>query len=370
MNFVITLVASAIASGSSEYVVAQQVTDSYNDLKRLIIDRYPDVDVSALERKPHSEAKKASLAEDLDDAGAADDRALEAAALRVLRALHRVDAAPLELPGAAPAGAEKPTGSDAAALFGGAVAAEDAGRTQEAEALYRRAADLGHVTAMNNLALLLEAERPECAEEWFRKAADAGHTGAMTTLGVLLEKRGRVEEGEAWYRRAADTGEPNAMFNLGLLLEDAGKSEPAELWTRRAADAGHATAMFNLGVLADDSGRTEEAEAWWRRAAAAGHPKTMFNLAITSEEAGRSADAETWYRRAGEAGHPAAMFNLACTCGRRVGNRRPRPGIERPLMLGTWPRCSTWACYSKLSAKWGRPSRGTAKPPRRVKPLR
>ncbi|WP_036503871.1 hypothetical protein [Nocardia aobensis] len=111
MDFVISLVLSAIASSSSKDVVAQQATDAYGDLKRLIAERYPDVDVSVLERKPDSEAKKASLAEDLDDAGAAGDRALASAAVSALCAVHRPEAAPTKLPTTALA-EEEPTRPD------------------------------------------------------------------------------------------------------------------------------------------------------------------------------------------------------------------------------------------------------------------
>ncbi|MGY2148826.1 hypothetical protein ACW9HM_05050 [Nocardia gipuzkoensis] len=86
------VVVSAIALGASSGVsdtAAQAVKDAYVGLKSLILRKYHGVDVSGLERKPDSESKKASLAEDLDDAGAAGDAELGAAAVAVLQAVRQ-----------------------------------------------------------------------------------------------------------------------------------------------------------------------------------------------------------------------------------------------------------------------------------------
>ncbi|MFX0578715.1 hypothetical protein [Nocardia nepalensis] len=85
-------VVAAIAAGAAAGVkdtAAQAVKDAYTGLKSLISRKYKDVDMSGVERKPDSESKKASLAEDLEDAGAAGDAELAAAAVAVLEALQQ-----------------------------------------------------------------------------------------------------------------------------------------------------------------------------------------------------------------------------------------------------------------------------------------
>ncbi|MFD3510076.1 hypothetical protein [Nocardia sp. NPDC058666] len=72
MDPVTALVVSAIAAGSVEGVsdtAGQAVKDAYAWLKNVISRKYTNVDVSALERRPESESKQTSLAEDLEVAG-------------------------------------------------------------------------------------------------------------------------------------------------------------------------------------------------------------------------------------------------------------------------------------------------------------
>lgn len=82
---------AAIALGAQEGVretAKQLVKDSYAGLKRLILERYKGVDPTAVENKPSSEPKRASLEEDLKDAGADSDAELLAAAKAVIEAVR------------------------------------------------------------------------------------------------------------------------------------------------------------------------------------------------------------------------------------------------------------------------------------------
>ncbi|MGW5437127.1 hypothetical protein [Nocardia asteroides] len=91
MDPVTAVVVSAIAAGALAGVgdtATQVVKDTYAGLKRLLSRKYADVDVSAVEKKPDSQSKKDSLAEDLDDAGAAGDPELGLAAAAVLQAVR------------------------------------------------------------------------------------------------------------------------------------------------------------------------------------------------------------------------------------------------------------------------------------------
>ncbi|MGW5386151.1 hypothetical protein [Nocardia sp. NPDC003963] len=92
MDPVTAVVVSAIAAGAAAGVsdtAAQAVKDAYLGLKDLLSRKYRGVDFSGLERKPESQSKQASLAEDLDDAGASGDAELGAAAVAVLRAVQQ-----------------------------------------------------------------------------------------------------------------------------------------------------------------------------------------------------------------------------------------------------------------------------------------
>jgi hypothetical protein len=90
----VSLIVSAVAAGAvagAQDTVAQAVKDAYAGLKKLIIGRYAEVDVTAVEKKPESVAKRDSLAEDLAEAGAGSDEELVAAAQRVLAAVGEHD---------------------------------------------------------------------------------------------------------------------------------------------------------------------------------------------------------------------------------------------------------------------------------------
>ncbi|MFC9892225.1 hypothetical protein ACFVMC_00905 [Nocardia sp. NPDC127579] len=92
MDPVTAVVASAIAAGAVTGLgdtPSQAVLDAYSGLRRLISDKYQGVDLTAVERKPDSQSKRESLAEDLQDAGAAGDAELAQAAVAVLEAVRR-----------------------------------------------------------------------------------------------------------------------------------------------------------------------------------------------------------------------------------------------------------------------------------------
>jgi hypothetical protein len=84
-------VAAAIAAGAAAGLnesVAQAVKDAYAALRKMISSRYGEVDVAPLERRPGSSAKRDSLAEDLEMAGAGGDLALRDAAVALLEAVR------------------------------------------------------------------------------------------------------------------------------------------------------------------------------------------------------------------------------------------------------------------------------------------
>jgi hypothetical protein len=91
----VTLIVSALAAGASaafKSTAESAVKDAYEGLKKLLFGRYKDIDVAPVEKKPESEAKRQSLAEDLEAAGATGDDELREAAQRLIEAVRAHDA--------------------------------------------------------------------------------------------------------------------------------------------------------------------------------------------------------------------------------------------------------------------------------------
>jgi hypothetical protein len=92
----VTLIVSALAVGSAAGLrdtADHAIREAYGALKRAISQRYKSVDLAPVERRPQSQVKRASLEEDLGEAGAGEDRDLLDAARRVIEEVRRHDAA-------------------------------------------------------------------------------------------------------------------------------------------------------------------------------------------------------------------------------------------------------------------------------------
>lgn len=72
----VTIIVAALAAGAAaalKSTAERAIKDAYAGLKALIQRKYESPSVEALEQKPDSEAKRASVAEDLKDTGASAD---------------------------------------------------------------------------------------------------------------------------------------------------------------------------------------------------------------------------------------------------------------------------------------------------------
>lgn len=90
----ITVIVSALAAGAAaglKPMAEGAIKDAYNAIKSFITKKYEKVDLTPLEAKPESENKRASLAEDLTDAGAANDVELLDQAKQVIDAVAKHD---------------------------------------------------------------------------------------------------------------------------------------------------------------------------------------------------------------------------------------------------------------------------------------
>jgi TPR repeat protein len=132
----------------------------------------------------------------------------------------------------------------------------------EAAKLFRKAAEKGHVNAMNALGECYregEAVKRDVVEavKWYRKAVEQGNAFAQCNLGVCYEQREGVKtdlvEAVRWYKKASEQGYADAQCNLGICYlsgEGVKKDlEEAARWFKKAADQGNAKAQEALEIF-------------------------------------------------------------------------------------------------------------------------
>jgi hypothetical protein len=92
----ITIIVTALATGAASGLkpaAERVIKEAYDGIKTLIQRKYGGVDVAALEKKPDSKAKQDSVAEDLTNAGAAEDGELLDRAKALIDAIETHDQA-------------------------------------------------------------------------------------------------------------------------------------------------------------------------------------------------------------------------------------------------------------------------------------
>ncbi|WP_270725281.1 tetratricopeptide repeat protein [Shimia sp. Alg240-R146] len=202
------------------------------------------------------------------------------------------------------------------------------GRASE---LYRKAAELGHAGAQNQLGKYLFAGLAQGADggseeaiDWLRAAAESGDAGFVFDLAKALEALGQAEEAAALYLQAADSGNSDAAVSLAVLYQhgtgveqDFERARELYEWP---AESGHARALNNLGLLyvrgdgvAQDYVKAAEL---FSAAAEQGLKQAMTNLGVLYDNGfGVPQSDETaamWYRRGGrgvEGGRVAGIYD-------------------------------------------------------------
>jgi len=92
----ISIIVTALATGAAaglKSTAEKAIKDAYASIKGLIKRKYGDVDLAALETKPGSKNKRASVAEDLAEAGASADQELLDQAKAMIDAIAKHDKA-------------------------------------------------------------------------------------------------------------------------------------------------------------------------------------------------------------------------------------------------------------------------------------
>jgi TPR repeat protein len=206
-----------------------------------------------------------------------------------------------------------------------------AGDAAEEVKWYRKAAEQGHATALNELGNMYYHGRgvPQNDSEavkWYRKAAEQGNAMAQYDLGWMYQNGRGVPQNDSeaakWYRKAAEQGDAEAQALLGVMYYN-GLGVPqndteAVKWYRKAAEQGNATAQSWLGFMYDEgrgvSQNDTEAVKWYRKAAEQGNADAQNRLGLMYDE-GRGvpqndSEAVKWYRKAAEQGLGVAQNNL------------------------------------------------------------
>jgi TPR repeat protein len=196
---------------------------------------------------------------------------------------------------------------------------------------YRKAAELGHARAQNDLGWLYQngwgVSRDDVqAVHWYRLAARQGNAAAQTNIGWMYQYGRGVPrdyaEAVKWYRLAVAQGEPVAADNLGILYRDGvgvqrDCAEALALF-RKAAAARYAFGQTDLGWMYHNGWGVPrdyaEAMRWYRLAAAQGDTLAENNIGVMDRDSlgvYRDLDqALAWFRKAAAAGDARAQQSL------------------------------------------------------------
>ncbi|SHE29363.1 Sel1 repeat-containing protein [Modicisalibacter ilicicola DSM 19980] len=239
--------------------------------------------------------------------------------------------------------------------------------TEEAEALYSRAADLGYPQAFRALAeahapggwlerddqLVREyaqryatglekqvqaraddqdalaalarlhdedgllGPRPDAYRHWLRRAAEAGHAGSLGKAGEIALEEGNVQHGLEMLRRSAEAGNVYAMTDLGRALLERDPAR-AEQWLQAAAEKGSVNAAASLGRAYLPGGELQadhrRARTWLSRASEGGHAgaaATLGRLYLRGDGVAQDTSRGVAYlERAVAQGHAGARIDL------------------------------------------------------------
>ena len=135
--------------------------------------------------------------------------------------------------------------------------------------MLRKAAELGHVKAMSDLAALYSngigvSQDWEEAVTWWTKAVQAGDSGAMYNVGVYHYKQSKFSNAFLWFHEADIRGIAAGMLSVGS-MHMKGEGVPADSeeglrWVRAAAKAGLPAAQSLLDLHERDSQALEDSD--------------------------------------------------------------------------------------------------------------
>ena len=142
---------------------------------------------------------------------------------------------------------------------------------------------------------------------------DAADPDALQVMGLIREASGRSEEAEAFYRRSlrSNIRQAHVHHNLGSLLMARGDFDKAITSFRKAirSKSDYAAAYVGLASIQHMLGKLDEAEESFRRAylLQPGSSGAANGLASVLNDLGRSREAEAILRQALSLGHEAPL---------------------------------------------------------------
>jgi tetratricopeptide (TPR) repeat protein len=180
---------------------------------------------------------------------------------------------------------------------------------------------------------LADAGRHQDAERCFRRAAELGDALGWFNLGNSLAARGRVAEAVDAYERALAGGEQDAWLNLGAVLEGLGDLTGAMHAYRGAREAGDTQGGLQLAFLLHEQGEPEQALEVAAELAATGDDVAAAVVACWRWAASHDTSLEADLR-CGADRYPGARVALAALL--RVTGRvaEARFTLERGAKLG------------------------------------
>ena len=190
-----------------------------------------------------------------------------------------------------------------------AVQHHNAGRVQQAEALYQQVLNENpkHPTALHLLGVLArDVGQHEVAIKLIKKAivAQPEFPEAHNNLAVTYKKLGRLDDALMHYRKAVAIDPDNAVaqYNLGNTLKDLGLLDEAVDHYQKATciDSEFALAHYNLGIVLGDLGKMEESIDCFEQAILfkPDYSKAHFNLGYSQQVLGYLDKSVTSYRAA------------------------------------------------------------------------
>ena len=184
-----------------------------------------------------------------------------------------------------------------------------AGRLQEAEAIYRQILEIqpaNHV-ALHHMGLIAHhVGKPQIAVDYMSRAI-AIHPDEATchnNLGEAYRMMGNAEKAAAHFEQATrlKPAYADAFYNLGVLLHEQGKLEEAGAYYHKALSLQPASpwASNNLGNVLKAQGRLEDALSRYRDALASdpGFVEAHNNLGAALQAQGKLDEAVSHYRQA------------------------------------------------------------------------
>ncbi len=184
-----------------------------------------------------------------------------------------------------------------------------AGRLQEAEALYRQILQTQpeHPEALNHLGILVhQLGQSDVAVDYILRAIALRPQVPefRYNLGKVLQERGRPEEAQVQYREALRLNPEyaDAWNNLGNVLRAQSRPEEAVASYRQALalNPAYAQAHYNLGRMLSEQDKLDEAVACYERAMQfkPDLPEAYINLGNALKDQGKLEEAVACYRHA------------------------------------------------------------------------